>query len=232
MAEPTSEETAAAAAAVAEKAAADAASAAAAKEGGDDAKQWDHERGMATIVKLRDELKTAKAEGRRVAELEAKLTAIEDAEKTELQRSADQLAAYQAKETAWAAERRDTLLKLAVHTKAAELGITSPGLALAALKDAGTIEYDDQGQPSNLDEALTALLEAEPALKGVVKPRPAGVNAGDGAGGAPPPALTAEQLAWATRLGMTAEQYAAYKTGGPTTLQDFQRIREKQAAGK
>ena len=194
--------------------------------------QWDHERGMATIVKLREELKAAKAEGRRVAELEAKLTAIEDAEKTELQRAADQLATYQAKEAAWATERRDTLLKLAVHTKAPELGITSPTLALAALKDAGTIEYDDQGQPSNLDAALIALLEAEPALKGVVKPKPPGTNAGDGAGDIPPPALTADQLAWAGRLGMTPEHYAAFQTDGPTTLQDFQRIREKQAAGK
>lgn len=229
MADPTPEETAAAEAA--EKAAADKAAAdAAAKD--DDGKQWDHERGMATIVKLREELKAAKAEGRRAAELETRLQAIEDAEKTELQRAADQLAAYQAKEAAWASERRDTLLKLAVHTKAGELGITSPGLALAALKDAGSIEYDDQGQPKNLDETLTALLEAEPALKGVVKPRPASVNAGDGGGGAPPPALTAEQLAYAAKLGMTPESYAAYQTGGATTLQDFQRIRETQAAGK
>lgn len=222
----------AAAAAAAEKAAADKAAADAAAKGDDDGKQWDHERGMATIVKLRDELKAAKAEGRRVAELEAKLTAIEDAEKTELQRAQDQLAAHEAEKKQWATERRDTLLKLAVHTKAAELGITSPTLALAALKDAGSVEYDDQGQPSNLDDALTALLEAEPALKGTVKPRPADLNAGDGGGGTPPPALTADQLAWATRLGMTPEQYAAYSTGGPTTLQDFQRIREKQAAGK
>lgn len=217
-----------AAAAAAEKAAADAATAA----GNDDDKQWDHERGMATITKLRDELKAAKAESRRAAELETRLKAIEDAEKTELQRAQDQLAAHEAEKAQWAAERRDIALKLAVHTKAGELGITSPTLALAALKDAGTVEYDDQGQPKNLDDALTALLEAEPALKGTVKPKPASVNAGDGGGGAPPPALTADQLAWATRLGMTPEQYAAYQTGGPTTLQDFQRIREKHAAGK
>lgn len=194
--------------------------------------QWDHERGMATITKLRDELKIAKADSRKAAELESRLKAIEDAEKTELQRATDLISAHEAEKQGWAAERRASALKLAVHTKAAELGISSPTLALAALKDAGDIEYDDSGQPSNLDAALTALLEAEPALRGVVKPRAPGTNAGDGATPAPAPALTADQLIWAAKLNMTPETYAAYNTGGATTLEEFKRIREKQIAAK
>lgn len=234
MADDDTDAATAAAAAEAEAAAAKAeadAAAAKAKEGAGDDEPWDKERGMATIRKLRDELKDARKSGAKVAELEQRLQEIEDAEKTELEKAQAKVAAFEAKEQQRANERRETALKLAVHEKAAELGIKSPTLALAAL-DRNTLEWSDAGEPANLDDQLTLLLEREPVLKGEpAKPVPPRLDGGGGGGTPEPTALTAEELDAAKKLGMTPEKYAAYKNVSTPDEYQALRAREKQAAG-
>lgn len=196
-----------------------------------DDEPWDKERGMTTIRKLRDELKEAKKSGAKVTELEQRLQEIEDAEKTELERAQAKVAQFEAKEQQWADERKETALKLAVHEKAGELGIKSPTLALAAL-DRGKLEWDAAGDPTNLDDQLTLLLEREPLLKGEpAKPKPPGLDGGGGGGSSDPVTLTADELKAAEKLGMTPEKYAAYKKVSTPEEYAALRAREKQAAG-
>lgn len=167
---------------------------------------------MATIRKQREEVKTWKAQAKDAEALRGRLQEIEDADKTESQRLADQVADYQQREQTWAAEKKDTSLRLAVTERAQDIGLTSPRLAIAALKmDGTTIEWDDQDNPTNLDDVLAELLEREPGLKGTAALKKPGTNAGDGGKEGPPPALTAEELEAAARFGKTPEQYAALK---------------------
>jgi len=174
---------------------------------------FDQERAMATIRKQREEVKTYKAQAKEAEALRNRLQQIEDADKTESQRLTDQVADYQQREQTWAAEKKDTSLRLAVSERAQELGITSPRLAVAALKmDGTTIEWDNEDNPTNLDDVLAELIEREPGLKGTpAPPRKPATNAGDGSKEGPPPALTAEELEAAVRFGKTPEQYAALK---------------------
>lgn len=186
---------------------------------------FDKDRAMATIHKLRDELKEAKKTGGKVAELEAKLQAIEDADKTELEKAQARIAALET-ETATAAERVKAA-NLLVELAKPEHGIVN---ARAAAKLIEGVEYGDDGKPSNLDTILPGFLEENAFLKGEPgKPKPPNANGGAGGGDDKPPALTADQLEWAKKLGMTAEEYAAYAAGQVMTEADAQKLRAAAA---
>ena len=183
--------------------------------------EWDYDRGMATITKLRDEVKAAKAAAKENADAVAKLKTIEDAQLSEHDKLEKRVTEYEQREAVWAAEKKETALKLGVFSLQATLGVADTDLALAAL-DRSQVEYDDTGQPTNLQDVLTALLEAKPLLKGVTVPPASGsLNAGAGAQTGPPLKLSAEQLEAAQQLGMTAESYAAM--GNVKTYEDWQK---------
>jgi hypothetical protein len=184
---------------------------------------------MATITKLRDAEKAGKVAARERDELASRLQAIEDAQKSEAQKAAERLAALEAKEQAWAAERQTYNLKLAIYAKQAELGIVDPDLALLAL-DRSSVEFDKHGEPTNVTEALTALLEQRPILKGTAK-APTAPRIDSGAGthaGGPTPPLTSEELAMARAAEMSAEEYAMARTA--TTVTDWQTKRSPATA--
>ena len=182
---------------------------------------FDKDRAMATIKKLRDEVKEAKKTGGRVAELEAKLQAIEDAEKTELEKAQAKLAEHEAKVAT--ANQRLQRANLIVELSKPEHGLVN---AAAAAKLLDGVEYDDDGAPTNLTEILPAFLEENAFLKGEPgKPKPPNLNGGGGGGDEKPPPLTADELAWAAKLDMTAEEYAAYKAGPVMTEADAQKLR-------
>lgn len=163
----------------------------------------------------RNELRT------RAEELETKLKAIEDSEKSELELAQQKAAELEQQQTSWQQERRETNLKLAVYSRQTELGITDADLALAAL-DRKAIDYDDTGEPTNIEEQLKELLERKPILKGTPQsPKPPDINGGAGANDTPP-ALTAEELEAAKKAGMTPERYAQMK--GVGNLDDFERV--------
>ncbi len=176
--------------------------------------EWDYDRGMATITKLRDEVKASKAAAKERDELAAKLKEYEDAQLSEKEKLEQQLADLQAERAQEREDRQALVLRLAVHSWTPREG--SPGLAdadltLAAL-DRSKLEYDDNGHPSNIDDVLTALLEAKPLLKGQTVFSASGdLNAGAGAQMGPPLKLSAEELEAAQQLGMTAERYAAMR---------------------
>lgn len=171
--------------------------------------EFDRERAMATITKLREKEKAGDKAAKERDALQAKLDAIEKEKLSESERVVkerdDALQAGTRKD----AELQDLRLKLAVHERAGELGIADAELALAAL-DRSELEYGEDGRPTNLDAALTALLERKPILKG--QPSTPKVPSTDaGKGGGKPPSLTADELAMAKRLGMSPEAYAKFR---------------------
>lgn len=195
---------------------------------------FDPERAMNTIRRQREAEKELRAKhAADKAALEARIKEFEDAQLSEAEKQQARIAELEAREAQWAQEKRDTALRLAVTEKAGELGITSPRLALAALRESGkAVEYDDTGQPINVGDVLTQLLEEEPALAGVTpKPKPPVVNAGDGNNNQPPPALTADELEAAAARGISPDRWAALKEGsgsnGGVTLQDWLRTQKQ-----
>ena len=96
----------------------------------------------------------------------------EQAEMTEAQRLQAQLAEYQQKEQTWEQQRRDQALQIAVQGAATKLGIVDPDVALALIQS--SIEYDDAGQPKDVEKALNELLTQKPYLK--AQPAPTGVS--------------------------------------------------------
>ena len=98
--------------------------------------------------------------------------AAEDANKTELQKAQEQLAEYQKREQVWAQEKRAQALQIAVQGAATKLGIVDPDVALALIQS--SIEYDDAGQPKDVEKALNELLTQKPYLK--AQPAPTGVS--------------------------------------------------------
>lgn len=204
---------------------------------GGDGEAFDRDRAMATIRKLRGEVKDAKAQAKRVDELEKKLQEREDADKTEEQKRAERLAALEAEQAKNVERLRDLRLQLAVHERATELEIADPALAVAAL-DRARIAFDDDGDPSNLDEVLKQTLDRHPALKATAttsgggtgggRGKSGGTDGGSGGTGREGPSLTAEELDAAKAMGMSPERYAAFKGG--RSIDELRAAREKATA--
>lgn len=189
---------------------------------------FDKERALRTIRTLRQSEKEGKQAAKDLAAALARLKEIEDAEKTDLERSQARVAELEQQQTAWQSERRDTNLRLAAHSLKDDIGIADVDLALAAL-DRAAVEFTDDGEPSNLKEQLAELLERKPILKaqaagGTGAPN---LNGGSGATGGPAPALTADEIAEAKRHGMTPERYALAKQAGGS-IQEY--LAQRQAA--
>lgn len=202
----------------------------------DDSGVWDHQRGMATIRKLRSDIAMLRADGdvshgvldraRRADELEQELKALKDAQLTEEQRIAQERDELLEQKTGWDREKRDTALRLAVHDLRDELGVADTDLAIAAL-DVSQVEYGPDGKPTNVEGLLTALLERKPLLK--VEPgkkKAPSADGGKGSQAGPPPDLTAEELEFAKEQGISAERYAAMKNVG--NVDEFIELRKKE----
>lgn len=107
----------------------------------------------------------------------AKQREVEAASKTELERAKEQLAALQQDRERWEQEKRTQGLAMAVHQAATKLGIVDPEVALALIQ--GGIEYDEKGQPQDVEQALAQLLESKPYLKANAQyPPPGATNPG------------------------------------------------------
>lgn len=187
-----------------------------------DGKPFDPKRAMDTIYsqreserRLRDELREAREKAAKYDELEReKLSREEQAE----------LRANEAETKATNAER--TLRKANLVA-----ALTDPSLSIvnarAAAKLIEGVEYDDDGEPTNLgmpddpSSLIAKFLAENDYLRGkpASKPTPPPVNAREG-GDKKAPELKAEELEAARRAGMTPEEYQAFKNGG--SLADLQ----------
>lgn len=172
--------------------------------------EHDPARAKALIDKLRAESKDAKATAKALADAQARLDAI-DAEKLS---ESERLQKERDEATAKAAEAdqrlREQAIRLAVYGQRDTLGLASADLAIAAL-DRSAVTFDDQGQPTNVADLLTALIEREPILKGTPVTTTRIPSTDGGAGGGEGPSLTADELEAVSATGSTPERYAAVK---------------------
>lgn len=178
--------------------------------------EFDRDRAMALIEKLRAAEKQGKADARALKDAKDKLAEYEAAQLTEQERKDKELADLQGQQFERERAVQEARLEAAFYKHAAkpDYAVADPDVAYAML-DRDQVEYDDNGAPSNLADLIPALLEAHPILKATggrtITPPPAGINAGAGHGTQSGPALTADELEAAREMGMSPERYAALK---------------------
>lgn len=193
---------------------------------GPDGKPWDPDRAMRALEASRDAERKAKDAAREAKE---KADKWEEHERNQL--SEQERAEAEAKELREKADIADRKLKsanLIAELAKPELGLVN---AKAAAKLIDGVEYDDEGEPTNLgtpddeDSLLGKFLAENSYLRGKAeKPPPPSTDAREGADpGGKQPDLTAEELEAAKRAGMEPEEYAVFKRGGS--------LAELQAAG-
>lgn len=191
---------------VAEKAEAD-------KPLGADGKPFDPERAQRAIGAAREAERKAKSEAKELREAKAELDKLKEKDLSESDRLKKKVEELEGKVTTADGELKEArLLREIARSKTKTV---DPDAALTFLK--GRVEYED-GKPQGVEDALKALLEEKPYLKG--KPSAPSVDGGSG-GEEAKTSLTAEQAQMAQMFGMKPEEYAAWtnKTDIPPVSQ-------------
>jgi DNA repair exonuclease SbcCD ATPase subunit len=129
---------------------------------GDD---FDKDRALATIRKLRESEKAAKAQAKELEDLKARLREIDDKDKSEIEKQAARAQEATAKLTAAEQRAADLALQMAVERAARKLGFIDEDDAYRLI-DRRAVETDDAGAPTNVDDLLKALARAKPHLVG------------------------------------------------------------------
>ena len=105
-----------------------------------------------------------------------------------------------------AATYRDRIASQEVRLRALEKGFADPTDAMDMLRT--SLQYDDDGMPKDLDDALDALLKAKPYLK---RPEAAAAKAAPSSGGATNPSKSttsqAQPITWDLIAKLTPAQY-------------------------
>lgn len=132
--------------------------------------EFDKERALATIRKLREAEKLSKQQAKELETLRSQAKAAEEAQLTEQQRlakrSEDQaakLADLERQQADWARERQELTTRQEVLAESARLNIVDPDAAYRLL-DLAALEYDDAGKPKNVKAVLQALVKGKPYL--------------------------------------------------------------------
>lgn len=203
-----------------------------------DPADWDKERAKRTIENLRrqeaDRKREAAEEKKRADDLEREKMSEQE------KKDAD---AKAANERADAADRRANEATL-MATLATRDDVADAEIARDLLVSRG-IKFGEDGKPIDLDDAVTALLEAKPVLKksgetpapgdgngsGGAAPPPVANGAAGSGGQGPSPALTEDEVKAANEAGMSPERYAAMKDGQSLADWEAQKAKEKEAAG-
>jgi hypothetical protein len=100
---------------------------------------------------------------REAAGYRTKLKTYEDADKTAADKATERIAELEAERDALAAARREDTLRLAASAAARKLGFRNPDLAYR-LMATGSVEYDDAGQPKNVERMLDEIAKADQYL--------------------------------------------------------------------
>lgn len=100
---------------------------------------------------------------REAAGYRTKLKGYEDADKTAAEKANERIAELEAERDALAAARREDTLRLAASAAARKLGFRNPDLAYR-LVASGSVEYDDAGQPKNVEKVLDDIAKVDPYL--------------------------------------------------------------------
>lgn len=126
---------------------------------------FDRERALATIRKLRAFEKQANDLQKRVGEFERREQEAEMARLSREEQLAKQLQQREAELEFERQQYRDRQNQYELQLEASKQGVVDPEAA-AKLLNWGDLEYDDDGRPTNLADALSDLLERKSYLKG------------------------------------------------------------------
>lgn len=107
----------------------------------------------------------AAAYRRRVRELEAKLKQYEEAQLSETERLQRKISDLERQQAEWDRQRQETVLRYETMLAAQRLGIIDPDAAWRLL-DLSSVEYDDEGNPTNIEAVLRGLVQKRPWLAG------------------------------------------------------------------
>lgn len=129
----------------------------------DDDDDFDKERALATIRKLREKEKAGQATQKQLDDALARLKAIEDKDKSETEKLAGQAREASEKLTAAEARAQDLAIRLAVERAARKLHFIDEDDAVRLL-DRKAVETDDDGEPANVEKLLEALAKQKPHL--------------------------------------------------------------------
>lgn len=106
---------------------------------------------------VRDEIKAARKEA---ATYRTRVKEFEDAQKTEAERQAEALQAAEARATQYQQRVRDLTAQSVVTDAARDAGAIAPSLIYRAVR--GDLEFDDDGNPTNVDAVLADLRKTSP----------------------------------------------------------------------
>lgn len=112
--------------------------------------------------KLRSENKSLRS---RLHEFESKAQADADAKLSEQERLQKRLSELESDRTERETKAQERVLRYEVRIHAKDLGIVDPSDALKLL-DLSEVEYDDDGEPKNIDKLLRDLVRKKPYLAG------------------------------------------------------------------
>lgn len=130
---------------------------------GDDGDDFDKDRALATIRKLREAEREGKATKKQLDDALARLKAIEDKDKSETERAAAQAQEATAKLTAAEQRAQDLAIRLAVERAARKLDFIDEDDAYRLI-DRSAVEMDASGDPQNVEGLLKDLAKAKPHL--------------------------------------------------------------------
>lgn len=100
---------------------------------------------------------------KRIKSAEDRITAEEDAKRSESERLVKQVADLEAANASLLAQGQERAVRLSTVEVASRLGFRNPEVAYRLL-DKADIDFDDIGQPKNVEKLLKALLDKEPYL--------------------------------------------------------------------
>ena len=152
-------------------------------------------------AKYRKERNTAQAE----------LKKRTDAELSEVEREKKRADEAEIKLTESMARVQSANLRVALSQH--KVGIVDTDTAALLLTQRG-IEFDDEGQPQDIETAIDTLVKDKPFLAGAGtgnSRQPGGINAGAGSGETGGVQLTADELIMAQAFKMSPEDYAKWK---------------------
>lgn len=149
---------------------------------GTEGEEFDKDRALETIRKLRDVEKASKATAKERDALAAKVREYEDATKTEQERMATRIKELEDSLSAKEQEVTQTKTRNAVHAKASAMGFRNPELAMR-LVDPSEVTFKKNGDPENIEDLLKAIVKENPFLV-----PGGGADGGAGSGGSGKPA--------------------------------------------
>lgn len=123
-----------------------------------EAKQSFTQRQLDDMVRYR-----VKKKDQELADLQAKLQEFEDAKKSDLEKAQAQVKKLEREASDASKRAQESALRAAVVAEAARKNVIDPDAAFALL-DRATLELDDAGSPTNIADAMDALLTAKPYL--------------------------------------------------------------------